>query len=391
MTDASMPSSCSQSDSVPGSVAFVAVPAHQPQPDSPTPVAFDEDVVDGIGRIRCRAVPFADGMPDGDGDEWPVPEWVQLCPTGDEAGVVQGRDGRGFRVTDPDEILKNTEKSMFFDVDHFSLYWDKTTESVGWVSEVEFVAGDDEDDKREPGFWARVRWTKDGRELIASGKFRGISPVVLVRYEQAEDGSLIRPGTAFAFARCAALTNLPNLEMTMLNRTGGRKGGGAEAPINERAPAHIEQESRMDESLIALAAMMGVEAKPGALVEAFSTLKRERDEAKAMAERLQSESQAAEAKRFAADCEREFKAALESKKMLPAEELSFRSMVKSPESLEQFSKIMAARSSALVDDETHDEKTEPTEVVRLTALQKRMAEEAGLSHDEYAEALKEVI
>ena len=315
------------------------------------------------------------------GDEWPVPEWVQLCPAGE---LVEGRDGRSFKVESVEEVLEGTESEMFFDIDHEAYSWDGSTEAKGWMQELVYLEEADEE-RPAPGFWARVKWTSEGRELIKSGKFRGVSPTIRVRYETDENGYLVFPGTMVGFARAAALTNLPALEMTMLNRE-----NTVELGAKQRPPGPIDESSEMNETLIALAVKMGlgVDSTEKDLDHAFTALTAERDEAKMELAELRRQVEAKETERFAADVSNAFEAAKKGK-MLPAEEEGFRALVSTREGLESFQAIMAARPERFADDGADDPKVEPGPVkMQLTELQKSIADEKGLTHEEYAAAME---
>lgn len=336
-----------------------------------------------LDTIRCRVAMFS-AEADAHGEGWPVPEWIHLCPAGE---LVEGRDGRGFKVESPQAVLEGTEPEMFADIDHESFSWDGSTEAKGWVQELVHLDEAEEDGPRKaPGFWARMKWTAEGRELIASGKFRGISPVVRVRYDTDENGYLVFPGTAIGFARAFALTNLPNLDMTLLNRAKADQSN--EAPQVAASP---NKETKMNETLIALAAKMGLQsdATEKDLDQAFRTLTAERDEAVTELHSLRTQIAEVEALRFTESVDHAFAEAAKSGRMAPAEEAAFRRVAKDADGLETFKAIMAARPERMSADREEDPQVDPPAVSKtLTDLQREIAAQKGLSEEEYLEGLK---
>jgi phage I-like protein len=125
----------------------------------------------------------------------PVPEWIHLLP----AGELRTHDNRGPFKTEPaDRLILNSMRAgerLPIDENHATdLAAPKglPAPARGWIVE---LAG------RADGVWGKVEWTGEGRQLVQSRAYRGISPVLDHR---AADG------TVFALRR-ASLVNRPNL------------------------------------------------------------------------------------------------------------------------------------------------------------------------------------
>lgn len=104
---------------------------------------------------------------------------------------------------------------MAIDVDHESMLGGSTA-AYAWIDRIEYVAPDS-DEERAPGFWGHVEsWTPEGQMLVAHRKFRGISPVVRIAYPKDEAHAADDLPELVAFLN-AALTNRPNLKITLLN------------------------------------------------------------------------------------------------------------------------------------------------------------------------------
>lgn len=132
----------------------------------------------------------------------PLPEWIELIPTGPE---VQGIDGRQWLNDSPDRIVAHfNQRGRPLVVD-----WEHATEhrapngldapAAGWVDRLEVRAG---------AVWGHVKeWTQRARQQIADKAYRFISPVF--QYEK-QSGRIVA-------LTSIALTNSPNLTMTALN------------------------------------------------------------------------------------------------------------------------------------------------------------------------------
>lgn len=124
-----------------------------------------------------------------------APEWIHLLP----AGEVRTVDGRGpYRLQDAERVLRESLNAaggrMPVDENHATdLAAPKglPAPSRGWIVELQ---------QRDDGVWGKVEWTDEGRALVASRAYRGISPAIL------HDKS----GRVLQILR-ASLVNTPNL------------------------------------------------------------------------------------------------------------------------------------------------------------------------------------
>lgn len=133
------------------------------------------------------------------------PKWVHLLPLG---SFFSGRDGRGpYILKDIQAAQAVIETTMGYqgnadmpiDYDH-QLIWTrengKPAPASGWIKELQ---------ARADGVWGRVEWTPRAAELLRNREYRYLSPVFM----HTQDGTITR----LSFA---ALSNIPNLELTAL-------------------------------------------------------------------------------------------------------------------------------------------------------------------------------
>ncbi len=216
----------------------------------------------------------------------PVPEWVQLLPP----GTITSRDGRGpYRLDDPHGVIESTlahQKGvpLPIDYDHQLLYSAKNGQpapAAGWITEMEV---------RGSGIWGRVEWTEAAAAHLSAREYRYLSPVFnYLRH----DGTVTR-------IECAALTNIPNLELTALASRLDTNGGEdmdlnqflamlasalgmTGTPTPEAVAAHVKdvlgagkaKETALNEAVVGLRTGLGLaaDAKPEAVVAHAKTLK----------------------------------------------------------------------------------------------------------------------
>ncbi|WP_198924981.1 phage protease, partial [Nitrospirillum viridazoti] len=136
-----------------------------------------------------------------------VPDWIMIMP----AGTVRGADGRGpYTLKDPQPVIAASVlpgRPVPADFDHqtvFATANGSTAPAAGWIEQME---------GRDGALWAKVDWNDDGRQAIASKRYRYISPTF--RHDQA--------GNVMVIAS-VALTNNPNL--TELPAIASRTGQG---------------------------------------------------------------------------------------------------------------------------------------------------------------------
>ena len=131
----------------------------------------------------CSAVPLSTSS---------VPDWIHLLPTGD----IRAIDQRGpYRVGDVTKLigLSMAGGKLVLDENHSTDLAAPRGESAparGWIIELQ---------SRADGVWGRVEWTAEGKRIMASGEYRGVSPVIVHN----------KAGDVERLAR-ASLTNTPN-------------------------------------------------------------------------------------------------------------------------------------------------------------------------------------
>lgn len=150
--------------------------------------------------MAAQALPEISGEAD-------VPEWIHLVPS----GRIETIDGRGpFHIVDPQAVINASfapRGDIEIDVNHSTFLaapQGKEAPARGWITAME---------AREDGIWGKVRWTEEGRRLVASGAYRRISPVF---------GLTPGGGNQVASIRNASLVNRQNLRgLTALNQEQG--------------------------------------------------------------------------------------------------------------------------------------------------------------------------
>ena len=149
--------------------------------------------------VMNPAILLFSALPDGAD----VPEWLHLVP----AGTFSGVDGRGpFTLGDHAEFIKaslqHANGRLPIDENHaIDLAAPKggPSPSRGWIVELE---------SRTDGIWGRVEWTAEGRALVASRAYRGISPALMRKKSGSDIVAVVR----------ASLVNEPNLsQLTTLH------------------------------------------------------------------------------------------------------------------------------------------------------------------------------
>ncbi|MDR1252385.1 MAG: phage protease [Treponema sp.] len=154
-----------------------------------------------------------------------LPSSIELIPAG---GVIQGRDGRTWKNSNPQKVALNSTARLprlVIDENHatdLSAPRGGASPAMGWMTKLRTGEGG--------SIRADVEWTKRGTEAVLNREYSFISPVFL-HDEQGEITVVLR----------AALTNSPNLQLPALN---------SELCSAER-PELINQEESMNKELCA--------------------------------------------------------------------------------------------------------------------------------------------
>lgn len=137
-----------------------------------------------------------------------APEWIHVLPAAN--GSLKTVDGRGpYFVRNAQAVIDasmsaTSDGTVPVDQDHSTLFAAPKgfpAPARGWITEMQ---------ARDDGIWAKVNWTKEGRELVSSQAYRKISPVL--RHKANGDIIAIRE---------VSLVNRPNLQgLISINQEG---------------------------------------------------------------------------------------------------------------------------------------------------------------------------
>ncbi|HEX4262754.1 MAG TPA: phage protease [Verrucomicrobiae bacterium] len=182
----------------------------------------------------------------------PADGWYQIEPKGEHpnraAGVVQVIDDEAAQsiVTRFNEDATTGRlrhgNEMLIDHEHFSDQPDQETRAYGWLLELQ---------DRVDGIYARVRWTKTGREAVDGGDYRffsteyGPKDLQLLKAEGGKrkaEMQLVRP------------LRLGGLSLTNMNNNRGQK------PITNRAPNGSADQPQQTKTMNTVAIKLGLAA-----------------------------------------------------------------------------------------------------------------------------------
>ena len=133
-----------------------------------------------------------------------VPAWVKLIP----AGEVVGRDGRGWRNSEPDRVVNHFRelgRDLPIDIEHSTEHKAPKGEpapAVGWIKELVNRGGE---------IWGRSEWNSEGQKMVGGKAYRYLSPVIIY---QPKSGII-------AGVTSVAVTNQPNFRLPALNHEQG--------------------------------------------------------------------------------------------------------------------------------------------------------------------------
>lgn len=323
-----------------------------------------------------------------------APEWVHIVPAGevdDATGehVVRGRDGRRFTIDSHEAVMAGSELPMQIDWEHLSVLGpsggERATKAAGWIDRLEWIEQPDEQ-RPAPGLWAHVaRWTPEGRADVEQGYYRGLSPVVRYQLrEPAVEGDEPPPPLLRGVVN-VALTNRPNLRMTLLHseqHTAPRAPGGT-GTMNEhekgiRARLGLpETATHAEVARVALAQLDSL--VPRADLE--QALHRAQA-AEAALHQLRQEQHAAEVRRAIDD-------ARKAGKIAPASVPHYERMCATPEGLQAFRELVATLPSIVADDPHAARETQASSEQRaLSGLHRQLAQRMGLRDEEVVAAME---
>lgn len=141
-------------------------------------------------------------------------QWVHLLTL----GTIQGRDGRAWRLSNPEQVLNRFLTGgvdLVVDFEHAVEHPQPKGTPVpaaGWIKQLE---------TRADGIWGLVEWTERAANMVRAKEYRYISPTFLARRDNQEIIAL----------KGAGLVHEPNLHLVALNKTEDPSGGAALARI----------------------------------------------------------------------------------------------------------------------------------------------------------------
>jgi len=130
-----------------------------------------------LATALCAALDVAEhaalcfALGDTEAADLAAPQWRELIPAPGANGLVQGRDGRWWRMPDAQAVADQFDLDLAVDINHASeLKATKGEEAPaqGWVDALE---------ARNGAVWGRIAWNDDGRQAVAGRKYRFLSPV----------------------------------------------------------------------------------------------------------------------------------------------------------------------------------------------------------------------
>lgn len=190
-------------------------------------------------------------------NQLPADGWFHLVPRGEYPHT--GDDGKTrVQVIDDaslDAMLKNFAPKVLIDQEHFSHMPDKSSEAMGWISELQ---------KRDDGLWGKVEWTDIGDAAVKNRRYRFLSPTW--RKLQSLGGDKVRP----LHLLDVGLTNQPNIRgmVPLSNREGSEE-------FRRTDPADSNNKNQTKAPMKQIAALLGLaaEASEDSILTAVTALK----------------------------------------------------------------------------------------------------------------------
>ena len=284
-----------------------------------------------------------------------APDRLVLVPV---AGSFSGIDGRTFINSNPQRIIerwKKTGHDIPVDIEHATELRGPqglSAPAVGWITDLVV--------DQNGGIVGSVSWTEEGKELIASRKYRYFSPAYLVDRNTKE----------IAGIRSIGLTNVPNLGVPSLNSEGNEEG------------------EDMEKDLKVICNSLGIAegATEAEVVTEINSLRSRLAAAETKAAEAERKIREQEEAAFEAELNSAVEKGVEDGKIAPAQKEFFLTSINSQEALDSF-KAMLGKSPRLIEDgETVTGKPEGEGKVSLNAEEKAFSEMLGVTQEEYINA-----
>jgi phage I-like protein len=278
-----------------------------------------------------------------------LPSAIELVPAGD---VISGRDGRKWKKSDSQKIVKNSMSRLsrlVIDENHATdLAAPKggSSPAMGWMTNLR--TGED------GSIWADVEWTARGKAAVLNKEYSFISPVFL-HDDQGEITVVLRAG----------LTNSPNLQLPAINAEAPEKIMTEVFMSKELLTALGLGENATEEevlaavkALVAVAAAAKAAAKEDVAMQASTTsvdllAYSPRADLNAMETRaLAAEKQLASlnAERLKKDAEAAVDEAIKARKIAPSSREEYLAVCSTAEGLEKMKNIFS-KSPAIISTE----------------------------------------
>lgn len=286
------------------------------------------------------------------------PEWIKVTPR----GKFTARDGRVFDV-DPELLATRFAEDnvdLPVDVDHATVkkaMFGESAPAVGWISKLE---------ARADGLYGKVEWLDEGLKVLAARTHRYVSPTL-----KHDDN-----GKAY-WLHSAALVAAPAASMPAV----------ASADLSKTPSA--SQEPKMLKA-IAFALGLTEDASEQSCLSALTSLKARIDpaihaEALKQVTTLSAELETIRKGEHQAKVDALIEGALKEKKIVPAQRDHYAALCATPEGLAQVTALLGTVTSVLAASGL-DEKRPGDQVATLSAEDRDIMKQLGLSEDEYRKA-----
>lgn len=190
-------------------------------------------------------------------NQLPADGWFHLVPRGEFPHTDDDGKTRLQVIDDAslDAMLKNFTPKVLIDQEHFSHQPDKSSEAMGWITEIQ---------KRADGIWGQVEWTDLGEAAVKNRRYRFLSPTW--RKLQALGGDKVRP----LHLLDVGLTNAPNIRgmVPLSNREGSE-----EFRRNDAADSNNKNQTKAPMKQIAALLGLAAEASEESILTAVTALK----------------------------------------------------------------------------------------------------------------------
>lgn len=282
-----------------------------------------------------------------------LPKWVKISPR----GTFTTRDDRTFTV-DPEALVArfNAEGVKIpMDIDHATAkkaFFGDEAPAVGWIEELS---------ARPDGLYGRVEWLEEGERVLKAKTHRYLSPT----WPQKKDGSV-------SYLHSVALVAAPALSMPAVASAAITN---PETPMLKAiAKALGLNEDATEQSCLAAISQMSIRIDPAVHQAALSSLSATRAEL----EEVKKAGREKEVNELLED-------ALKAKKIAPAQRDHFAALCATDDGLKSVKELLATLAAGLQPSGL-DDRTAAPNLSSLSAEDRKMMSDLGLTEDEYRKA-----